>query len=162
MTPAADRQAIRALVLDIDGVLTDGTIGRDKGGDRRIHLRDLDALVRARRSGLQIAFLTGEGADGVSWIVERCGGGPVRYGAKDKVRGLERLAEDLGVDVSCMCYMADARRDVDALKLCGLGLAPRDADPLALAAASRILKSSGGKGAVAEAVDLLLDGGGPS
>lgn len=146
----------RALVLDIDGVLTDGTVGNEPGGGRRLHLRDLDAISRARQAGIPVAFLTGEDEREVGWVVARCGGGPVGYNAKDKERGLRKLAGELGADVTEVCYVADARRDADALKLAGLGLAPADADVKARAAASIVLASPGGRGAVADAVDILL------
>jgi 3-deoxy-D-manno-octulosonate 8-phosphate phosphatase (KDO 8-P phosphatase) len=146
----------RVFVLDIDGVLTDGTVGNAPGGGRRLHLRDLDAIARARQAGIQVAFLTGEDESEVSWIVARCGGGPVVYNAKDKEHGLRELVGRMGVDVGDVCYVGDARRDVEALKLAGLGLAPADADVMARCAASRVLASPGGRGAVAEAADILM------
>jgi D-sedoheptulose 7-phosphate isomerase len=144
------------LVLDIDGVLTDGTVGTTGNRTRRLHVRDLDALARARAAGIQIAFLTGENADGVSEVVARCGGGPAKYGVKDKARGLRKLAAELGVDLGDICYVGDARRDVAALKIAGLGLVPADADTEAKRGAARVLAEPGGRGAVAAAVDLLL------
>jgi D-sedoheptulose 7-phosphate isomerase len=146
----------RVLVLDIDGVLTDGTVGIGSASGRRVYLRDLDALTRARAAGLQIAFLTGESADEVSAVVARCGGGPAKYGAKDKLKGLRELAAELGVELAGLCYVADARRDVDALKIVGLGLVPADGDPQAKRGAARVLAAPGGRGAVAAAVELLL------
>jgi 3-deoxy-D-manno-octulosonate 8-phosphate phosphatase (KDO 8-P phosphatase) len=147
----------KALVLDIDGVLTDGTVGNAPGGERRLHLRDLDAIARARQAGIRVAFLTGEDESEVSWIVARCGGGPVVYNAKDKGRGLRELAGRLGIDITGICYVGDARRDVEALALAGLGLAPADADARARSAATVVLGSPGGRGAVAEAVEILID-----
>lgn len=151
----ADRP-LKALVLDIDGVLTDGTVATDGTPGRRLHLRDLDALTRAREAGLQIAFLTGESADNVSEVVSRCGGGMAKYDTKDKAVGLRELCGDLGLEVTDVCYVADARRDAAALALAGLGLVPADADPEAARCAARRLAHPGGREAVAEAVDLLL------
>ncbi len=147
----------QVLVLDIDGVLTDGTVGNGPGGGRRLHLRDLDAIARARAVGIRVAFLTGEDESEVGWIVKRCGGGPVVYDAKDKGRGLRELAGVMSIDVSNVSYVGDARRDVDALKMAGLGLVPADADAQARSAAVRVLDSPGGRGAVAEAVDILMN-----
>jgi len=155
MTMETGRDLPRVLVLDIDGVLTDGSVGTGPGGGRRVHLRDIDALTRAREAGIRIAFLTGESAKEVGWIVARCAGGEVLYGAKDKGRGLAELAEKLGVPTTGICYVGDAPRDVGALKTAGLGLAPSDADGKAKNAASIILENPGGRGAVAEAVEIL-------
>lgn len=147
----------RVLVLDIDGVLTDGTVGQGPGGSRRLHLRDLDAITRARQAGLRVAFLTGEDEKEVGWIVDRCGGGPVVYNAKDKVLGLKELAGEMSIALTEICYVGDARRDVEALQLAGLGFAPSDADAQAISAAARVLGSPGGRGAVAEVVDILMN-----
>jgi len=145
------------LVLDIDGVLTDGT-ETVPSREKRVYLRDLDALTAARKSGLGVAFLTGEPEDVARPLVERCGGGPAVYGAKDKGAGLRSLVERLGVDAEEVCYVGDGGRDVPALQLAGLGLAPRDGSAEACAAASHVLAAAGGRGAVEEAVRLLLAG----
>lgn len=146
----------KALILDIDGVLTDGTVGSEPGGARRLHLRDLDAITRAREAGIQVAFLTGESQEEVSWIVARCGGGQALYGAKDKAQGIQELADKIGIALASVCYVGDARRDVVALALSGLGLAPSDADARAKDAAAMVLEHPGGQGAVAEAVEILM------
>jgi len=150
------RDLPKVLVLDVDGVLTDGTVGMGPGGDRRLHLRDLDALTRAREAGIRIAFLSGESGEEVGWIVQRCGGGEALFGTKDKGRGLAELAAKLDVSAAGICYVGDAPRDAEALKSAGLGLAPSDADGKAKAAASVVLDSPGGRGAVAEAVEILM------
>ncbi len=156
MTIQTEFPHLRVLVLDIDGVLTDGTVASSGGASRRVHLRDLDALTRARAAGIRVAFLTGESADEMADVVARCGGGPVRFGARDKVASLRALAGELAVEVDHVCYLADARRDAAALGIAGLGLVPADADPQAKRCATHVLTHAGGRGAVAEAVDLLL------
>jgi 3-deoxy-D-manno-octulosonate 8-phosphate phosphatase (KDO 8-P phosphatase) len=149
---------IKALVLDIDGVLTDGTVEVCGPSRKRVFLRDLDALTLARSRGIRIAFLTGEDEAEAGPVVERCGGASqVIYQAKDKEAGLREIAGKLDLDLSALCYLGDARRDVPALKLAGLALCPADGDRLAKKAAHVTLEACGGRGAVAEAVDLLLD-----
>lgn len=145
---------IRHLVLDIDGVLTDGTTPLSAAGEKRLFLRDLDALTAARRAGLTIGFLSGE--PDIDHVVQRCGGGPAIAGAKDKSAGLIEIARLMGVAVDEICYVGDADRDAPALDLAGLGLAPSDASHAAVKAANRVLRNAGGRGAVAEAVELLL------
>ena len=147
---------IKALVLDIDGVLTDGTVGVTNNLSRRLFLRDLDALTLARSKGIQLAFLSGESESEIKPIVERCGGGISVYGAKDKEKGMIDISQKLGIDLSEICYIGDGRRDVPALQMAGLGLAPSDADKLARSAADQILTACGGRGAVSEAVDIIL------
>jgi len=155
-TGGGERSIIEAIVFDIDGVLTDGTVEVGGGGRRRLFLRDLDALTLARRAGLQVAFLTGEDSPEVRELVDRCGGGEAVFGGKEKAAGLAEIATRLGLPLEAVCYVADAGRDVDALRLAGLALAPADASAAARGAAARVLCASAGRGAVAEAVDLAL------
>jgi len=147
---------IKALVLDIDGVLTDGTVAVEGPSGKRIFLRDLDALTLIRQKGIQVAFLTGESETQALPVVKRCGGGLAVYNAKDKETGIKEVTRQLSLDLSEICYVADARRDVPALQMVGLGLCPSDGDKLARYAADKVLNACGGRGAVAEAVDLIL------
>ncbi|MCK4889662.1 MAG: HAD hydrolase family protein [Candidatus Aminicenantes bacterium] len=151
-----DISTIKALVLDIDGVLTDGTANVQGPLVKRIFLRDLDALTMIRKKGVKIAFLTGESEDDARPVVDRCGGGLAVYNAKDKEAGISEIARLLDLDLIDICYVGDARRDVPVLKSVGFGLCPADGDKLAKEGADRILMASGGRGAVSEAVDLLL------
>jgi len=152
------KREIKALVLDIDGVLTDGTVEVQGHSRKRVFLRDLDALTLIKKRGIQIAFLTGEEEAEVGPIVERCGGASqVIYQAKDKEAGMREIAHRLNLSLSEFCYLADARRDISALKLVGLALCPADGDRQAKQAAHVVLEACGGRGAVAEAVDLILE-----
>lgn len=151
-------RVIKTLVIDIDGVLTDGTVDVHEPSRKRIFLRDLDALILIKKKGVRIAFLTGEDEAEAGSIVDRCGGWDcVVFGAKDKEAGIREIAGKLGVGLSRVCYVADGRRDVPAMKLVGLALCPADGDRLAKEAAHVVLEACGGRGAVAEAVDLILE-----
>lgn len=151
-------EKIVALILDIDGVLTDGTVTVSRGAGKRVFLRDLDALTLIKKKGIRVAFLTGEDEAEAGPIVERCGGGDcVVFGAKDKEAGIREIAGKLGLELSQLCYVADARRDVPAMKLVGLALCPADGDRLARQTSHVVLETCGGRGAVAEAVDLVLE-----
>lgn len=146
------------LVLDIDGVLTDGTVSL-VDDERRLFLRDLDALTRVRRAGIEVAFLTGESEASAGRMVTRCGGGRARYDSKDKASALEGIAAGATLPLEAVCYVGDAERDAPALRRAGLGLAPADASQAAREAADRVLAAGGGRGAVEEAVGLLLAAG---
>lgn len=158
MSNISKESVIKALVLDIDGVLTDGTVEAEGPSRRRVFLRDLDALSLARNKGVRLAFMTGENEAEAGPVIERCGGADqVIYKAKAKDSGLQEIVKRLNVGLSELCYLADARRDVPALKLVGLALCPADGDRLAKQAAHVVLQACGGHGAVAEAVDLILE-----
>ena len=147
------------MVLDIDGVLTDGTVAVQGPSRGRIFLRDLDALTLIKKRGIQIAFLTGETEAEAGPLIERCGGASqVIYQAKDKESGIREIAQKLSLNLTELCYLADARRDIPAMKLVGLAMCPADGDRLAKQAAHVVLEACGGRGAVSEAVDLILEG----
>lgn len=150
--------SVRLLALDIDGVLTDGTVWLDEEGHetKRLSFRDIDAVFWARRAGLRLALLTGEDTLWVKMIAQRLQITLVYSGAKDKAAALRQLATDAGVSVDEIAYVGDSDRDVPALRITGMGLSPTNATPAARRAADVVLNASGGYGAVAEAVALIL------
>lgn len=157
MKRANSERRIRALVLDIDGVLTDGRVAIDQE-DREaksLAYRDADALAQARREGLQVALLTGETSPMAQVIIHRLHVETVVTGAKDKEAALVEVARRLELPLERLCYVGDADRDAPALAMAGLGLAPADASPKAKQGASRILAARGGYGAVAEAIEFI-------
>jgi YrbI family 3-deoxy-D-manno-octulosonate 8-phosphate phosphatase len=152
---------IRVLALDVDGVLTDGSVVLDEDGRERkaLYYRDIDAVFAARRRGLVVALVTGEDSPIVDTIARRLEVEHVYRGEKDKEAVLPRLAAELGVGLDEVCFVGDSARDAPAFPLVGLGLAPADAHESARALAHRVLAAPGGRGAVAEACELLLDSG---
>lgn len=153
---------IRLLALDIDGVLTDGRVWLDEAGQETkvLNYRDIDAVFRAQRQGLAVALVTGEDTPWVDMIARRLEVARVYKGAKDKERALRALGQDAGVPLAGIAYVGDSERDAPALRIVGLGLVPRDADPAAQAAAAVVLSRAGGQGAVDEAVQWI-QGHGP-
>jgi 3-deoxy-D-manno-octulosonate 8-phosphate phosphatase (KDO 8-P phosphatase) len=149
---------IRLLVLDIDGVLTNGEVILDEDGreSKSLFYRDIDAVFAARRAGLAVALVSGESTALVDVIAHRLGVARVYPGRRDKAEALAAIAADHGCAPADVCFVGDSARDAPALELAGLGLAPADAHPAALGAADRVLASGGGRGAVGEAVELAL------
>jgi YrbI family 3-deoxy-D-manno-octulosonate 8-phosphate phosphatase len=149
---------IRLLVLDIDGVLTNGEVLLDEDGreSKSLHFRDIDAVFAARRAGLEVALLSGEATPIVDVIAKKLDVSLVYRGRHDKDDALEELADEAGVRLEEVCFVGDSMRDAPALEAAGLGLAPADASDEACAAADDVLEAVGGRGAVAEAVALIL------
>jgi 3-deoxy-D-manno-octulosonate 8-phosphate phosphatase (KDO 8-P phosphatase) len=149
---------ISVLALDIDGVLTDGKVTFDESGSelKTVSYRDIDAVFLAQRRGVQLVLVTGETSPWVDMIARRLEIKYVYQGAKDKCRAVQNICADLGIDLNEVCYVGDSMRDVGALAMVGLGLVPADACPAARAVAHRVLKERGGNGAVAEAVEIVL------
>ena len=148
---------IRLIVLDVDGVLTDGTVLLLPGGDepRSVHFHDLDAVAAAGRHGMAIAVLSGEESPAVKRVAQRFGISEAIWGAKDKLAGLRELTNRLGIAMEETCYVGDADRDGPALEAAGIGLAPSDATGAARAAADHVLSTRGGHGVVEEVMTLL-------
>jgi 3-deoxy-D-manno-octulosonate 8-phosphate phosphatase (KDO 8-P phosphatase) len=149
---------IRVLALDIDGVLTNGEVRFDEDGreSKALFFRDIDAVFAAKREGLRIVLVTGESSPLVDVIARRLDVADVYRDAKDKSAAMRAVARDLGVPLEEICFVGDAPRDAPALELVGLGLAPADAAEEALAAADKVLAHTGGRGAVGEAVAVVL------
>jgi 3-deoxy-D-manno-octulosonate 8-phosphate phosphatase (KDO 8-P phosphatase) len=149
---------IRVLALDIDGVLTDGKVMLDESGreSKSLSYQDIDAVFLAQRQGVQVVLVTGEASPWVDMIADRLEISRVYRGAKDKGQAVRDVGAELGVSLAHVCYVGDSLRDADALAVVGLGLAPANATNAAQAAADRILTHRGGEGAVAEAVEIVL------
>jgi D-sedoheptulose 7-phosphate isomerase len=152
---------ILLLALDVDGVLTDGSVTLTPSGEesKGIAFRDIDALSRARRAGLRIALVSGEEGPLVMAIAGKTGAEFVLPGAKDKVTALEALSANAAVPLSRICFVGDADRDALAFPSVGLSFCPADGSRAARRTASRVLTAKGGAGAVEEAVELLLESG---
>jgi YrbI family 3-deoxy-D-manno-octulosonate 8-phosphate phosphatase len=149
---------IRLLALDVDGVLTTGDVLLDEDGreSKTLFFRDVDAVFAARRAGLRLALVSGEQTPMLQVIAARLEVDTVVGGRKDKEIAVAEVAAAAGLTLAEVCYVGDAIRDAPALRAVGLGLAPADAAAAAREAADRVLDASGGRGAVEEAVELLL------
>ena len=131
----ASLQKIKLLALDVDGVLTDGTIYISPAGEvfKGFNAKDGMGISCALRSGLQIAVITGRQS-------------PI----------VQRRCEELGLAREEIAYMGDDLNDIPAFAAAGLNLVPNDASIEALAVADVITKAKGGRGAVREAVTMIL------
>jgi len=155
-TPRASR--IRLLVLDVDGVLTDGGLFVSAGGEeaKRFHVHDGLALVAARKAGLQIAILSSRASAAVTRRMTELGVGEVHQGVTDKAGALDVLRERLGLAVGEVAMMGDDLPDLPAMARAGLALAPANAAAEVKRTAHWVARRRGGDGAVREAVEMLL------
>lgn len=150
---------IKLIVLDIDGVLTDGkvVIDENKTECKTLNYHDMDGITLLKQKGLKLALLTGEDTLLVDVIANRLGVTKIIKGCKDKEKGLIQLSKDMEVSLNNICYVGDSDRDAPALKICGLGIAPQDATRKAKEMASVILDSKGGDGVVNEIIEYLAE-----
>ena len=154
----ASLQKIKLLALDVDGVLTDGSIYISPAGEvfKGFNAKDGMGISCALRSGLQIAVITGRQSPIVERRCEELGITLLQQGVKDKRLALQQMAQKLGLVREEIAYMGDDLNDIPAFKASGLNLVPADAAMEVLAVADIITKARGGRGAVREAITMIL------
>jgi 3-deoxy-D-manno-octulosonate 8-phosphate phosphatase (KDO 8-P phosphatase) len=148
---------IKAVALDIDGVLTDGTFLWDAHGNemKRFHFRDVMGISRASKKGIRFALISGEKNGIVDRIAAKFGITDVHQGCSEKSVALHSFSETSGIPLSQICFMGDDINDLDALSSAGLSAAPADAHEAVLKIAQFITNKNGGCGAVRELLDHL-------
>lgn len=154
--------AIELLVVDVDGVLTDGgIIYSDQGVEwKEFHVRDGFALKAWQRAGKRAAVLSGRASKVVEVRAAELGLSPVVLGASEKLPGYRRILEEIGVRPEQVCYVGDDLPDLPVLLSCGLPITVADACPEVRAVAAHVTRARGGGGAIREVVELILHGQG--
>lgn len=150
--------AIELLLLDVDGVLTDGRVTYTDAGDeiKRFHVRDGTGLKIWQSLGLQAAVISGRSSKAVERRAAELGLGPVVQGRSDKLPAFRDLLAELKLQPDQVCAVGDDLPDLPVLTRCGLGVAVADACPEVRAVAYHTTAAVGGAGAVREAIEWLL------
>lgn len=156
----SEAKAVRLVALDIDGVLSDGTVSMDDAGNQRrvFDIKDGLGVVRLVESGRQVVVISSSASQAGVSRLERLGINPVRTGVGNKLELLTELVEAAGVDWSEVAYMGDDLPDLDCLAAVGVSTAPADAVAAVRKAARYVTTAKGGRGAVRELSDLIVDG----
>ena len=156
-TDAAAR--VRLLVLDVDGVLTDGRLYYGARGEtlKVFHVRDGLGLKLLIAAGVTAAVITGRRSGMTARRCRELGVPHLLQGVEDKLAAFRRLRARLGVSSSECACVGDDLPDVPLMREVGLSFAVADAHPQARSAAHVITRLRGGKGAVREVCDYLLE-----
>ena len=151
-------RAIELLVLDVDGVLTDGGLWFDPSGQlqKRFDVRDGLGIRLLQQAGLQLAFLSGGRGGATEVRAQQLGIEHCLVGIKDKPPALTDLQEQLGVTAQHTCYLGDDLNDLAVRSSVGLLLAPLDACRPLRRQADAVLNHQGGHGAVRELAERIL------
>lgn len=149
---------VRLLVLDVDGVMTDGTLYLDDRGEEIKGFNSLDGhgLKMLRQSGVMLAILTGRTSKLVEHRAMNLGITLVRQGVEDKLEGFVQLLSDLGLEAAESAYMGDDVVDLPAMRRCGLAISVPNAHELVHRYAHYVTRAQGGRGAVREACELIM------
>ena len=154
-------QDIRLLVVDVDGTLTDAGMYYSDAGEllKKFNTRDAKGLESVRKEGMMVSLMTSEDSDIVRVRAEKLQIEHVYTGVKDKMTVLERLCEELDVKMSEIAFIGDDLNDLACIKHVGLGACPADAVEQVKENALYVCQNEGGKGAVRELCDILLNRG---
>ncbi len=150
--------AIELLLLDVDGVLTDGSvIYSDDGSElKRFHVRDGSGLKLWHVAGKRSAIVSGRKSVAVERRASELGINPVLQGRGEKLAPFEEVLAWHGFTPEQVCAVGDDLPDLPVLRRCGLAVAVADACPEVRAAAHYVTRALGGRGAVREAIEWLL------
>ncbi len=153
---------IRLLVLDVDGVLTDGSVLlADDGTElKRFNTKDGAAIRWWLRSGRKMAWISGRQSPAVRHRAQDLGVQHVYQHVLDKVPVYDELLAELGLSAKNTAYVGDDLMDLPILNRCGFAIAVADATPEIRDMADLVTQRCGGRGAVAEAVRFLLQAAG--
>jgi 3-deoxy-D-manno-octulosonate 8-phosphate phosphatase (KDO 8-P phosphatase) len=151
-------ERIELLLVDVDGVLTDGgiTYGADGIEHKTFHVRDGSGLRIWQATGKHAGILTGRSSPIVAARAAELGLAVVVQGAQAKLPAFRTIVEQLGVTARQVCYVGDDLPDLPVLKVCGLAVAVADACPEVVAQAHYVTNKRGGRGAVREVIELIL------
>jgi 3-deoxy-D-manno-octulosonate 8-phosphate phosphatase (KDO 8-P phosphatase) len=151
-------ERIRAIAMDVDGVLTDGGLWWGPNGEewKRFCFADIMGISLARRAGLELALISGEDSPLVDRYAEKMHIRHVIKGCRDKAAALREFAAAVGLDLAEICFMGDDINDLPAMSLAGLSAAPANAARDVRSYVDFIAKSPGGNGAVRNLIEALL------
>lgn len=155
---ASGAGGVRVLVLDVDGVLTDGSIVLDDHGTehKRFHVRDGFGIKLWQRLGFVAAIITGRSGSALTHRAAELGIAHVVQGSADKAAALGAMLEGLGMGVHEAAYLGDDWPDLAPMRMVGYPMAVADADERVRSRARYVTRASGGHGAAREAIEHLL------
>jgi 3-deoxy-D-manno-octulosonate 8-phosphate phosphatase (KDO 8-P phosphatase) len=158
MSVQAKAAAVRLLLFDVDGVLTDGAVLMHSDGteSKSFHIRDGAALVWAQRAGLLVGLLSARTSGATAHRAAQLGIRIVSQGVAQKTDAYEAIRRQAGLEDAAIAFMGDDLLDLPVLSRVGLSAAPADGAAEVRAAVDWVSPSGGGRGAVRELIELVL------
>lgn len=160
-TPASYRarlRPIKMLLLDVDGVMTDGGIYFSERGDelKKFNIQDGYGIVKLQRKGIMVGIITGRVSDLVRRRAAELGITELYQNLENKLEAYETIKTKHGIGDAAIAYMGDDEPDLPLLKKAGFSAAPLDAVEIVKRSVDYVCRRRGGEGAVREVVDLIL------
>lgn len=149
---------IRLLVLDVDGVLTDGRLHFSARGEelKTFHVRDGAGIKQLMQYGVQVAVISGRESKAVERRMAELNVTWLRQGVGNKGVALQELLDILGLGPQAVAVIGDDTPDLPMFEIARLAVAVADAHEQARAAAHYVTRTQGGRGAVREVCDLIV------
>ncbi len=151
-------QSIRFLLLDVDGVLTNGMIYLDNNGNetKAFHIHDGFGIYQAQKAGIKIGIVTGRSSEIVSIRANELEIQEVHQGIMDKITIYDMIIKKYDLSDDEIAYVGDDLIDLPVLKRAGLSIAVANARPMIKEEVDWVTNNNGGNGAVREVTDFLL------
>jgi 3-deoxy-D-manno-octulosonate 8-phosphate phosphatase (KDO 8-P phosphatase) len=148
---------IRLLLLDVDGVLTDGTIFHvpGQGWTRSYNIYDGYGIKLLQKAGIPVGIISGGASEELKERIRYLGIRHAVLGSEDKLASLRQLSAETGIPPESICFMGDELFDMPALKEAGLAITVPDAMPEVFGIAHAVTSRAGGRGAVREVIDRI-------
>ena len=158
----AKARKIRMLLLDVDGVMTDGGIllGSNSIEIKKFHILDGMGIALAKAGGMLIGILTGRDSEAVRRRAEELEIDEIQQGAIDKEKGYEAILKKYGLKDEEIAYIGDDLLDIPILERAGVSICVANGVEEAKKVSHYVTKKKGGEGAVREAVEKILTGKG--
>lgn len=155
-------QKIRFLLLDVDGVLTDGRVGLlpDGGEIKYFSIYDGLAIRLAQQAGIEVGFISGRSSGVVARRAQELGVKIVIQGSEDKVEDFRKFLQQENLEAEEVAYVGDDLPDIPLLEQVGFAAAPENAAEPVKYRVHYVTRTKGGDGAVREVIDLLLKASG--
>ena len=149
---------VRLVLLDSDGVLTDGRIivTSDGAEARSFDVRDGHGIRMGQAAGLSFGVISGRESRALTARAEELGFEEIHQGVHDKLGLVRELVAGRGLEPRAVCFVGDDLIDIAAMRYCGLAVAPADAIEEVRDVAQLVTEREGGRGAVREVIDMLL------
>jgi 3-deoxy-D-manno-octulosonate 8-phosphate phosphatase (KDO 8-P phosphatase) len=156
LRPRARRIAL--VLMDVDGVMTDGAISyvEGEGEMKTFDARDGIGLWIARRVGLRTGLISGRSSAAAARRASELGMEEVHFKSRDKLATYARILRRTGLADSQVCFIGDDLVDLPVLRRAGMPVAPSDAHPEVLGRVPFITRATGGHGAIREVIDVVL------
>ena len=156
--PLVAARSVQLVLMDVDGVMTDGSIyfldGRSEG--RVFDAKDGVGIWLLRRAGLMTGVISGRSSAAVRRRVKELGMEEVHLRVRDKQKAYLEILERRGLSDQSVCFIGDDVVDLGVLSRVGLSVSPSDAHPAVRKCAKLITRAPGGRGAVREVADFIL------